>query len=258
MCLHDLFKQKALFLSYIWINLIFSFPLWFIAVYWMQFSVVYGRNLTFIFYIISVYLLIPNSKFISLLSLFDSHTFVFYVCVYFCFVNKFICNIFQIPCIIAIILYSFFSFWFPTLRMTISRSIHVTANDISHSFWWQLLLLLLSHFSRVWLSATPENPCPWDSPGKNTGVGCHFLLQCMKVKSESEVAQLCLILSNPMDCSLLGSSVHGIFQAEALEWGTTAFSIWWLSSSLLYLLHLLYSFICWWSLSLLLCLDFYK
>ena len=97
----------------------------------MQFSVVYGRNLTFIFYIISVYLLIPNSKFISLLSLFDSHTFVFYVCVYFCFVNKFICNIFQIPCIIAIILYSSFSFWFPTLRMTISRSIHVTANDIS-------------------------------------------------------------------------------------------------------------------------------
>ena len=57
-------------------------------------------------------------------------------------------------------------------------------------------------------------PCPWDSPGKNTGVGCHFLLQCMKVKSESEVAQSCLILSDPMDCSLPGSSVHGIFQAK--------------------------------------------
>ena len=60
---------------------------------------------------------------------------------------------------------------------------------------------------------------PWDSPGKNTGVGCHFLLQCMKVKSESEVAQLCPTLSDPMDCSLTGSSVHGIFQARVLEWG---------------------------------------
>ena len=59
--------------------------------------------------------------------------------------------------------------------------------------------------------------CPWDSPGKNTGVGCHFLLQCMKVKSESEVAQSCLTLSNLMDCSPPGSSVHGIFQARVLE-----------------------------------------
>ena len=67
-------------------------------------------------------------------------------------------------------------------------------------------------------------PCPWDSPGKNTGVGCHFLLQCMKVKSESEVAQLCPTLSDPMDCSLPGSSVHGIFQARVLEWGAIAFS----------------------------------
>ena len=64
-------------------------------------------------------------------------------------------------------------------------------------------------------------PCPWDSPSKNTGVGCHLLLQCMKVKNESEVAQSCLILSDPMDCSLPGSSVHGIFQARALEWGVT-------------------------------------
>ena len=53
---------------------------------------------------------------------------------------------------------------------------------------------------------------------KNTGVGCHFLLQCMKVKSESEVSQLCLTPSNPMDCSLPGSSIHGIFQARVLEW----------------------------------------
>ena len=65
---------------------------------------------------------------------------------------------------------------------------------------------------------------PWDSPGKNTGVGCHFLLQCMKVKSEIEVAQPCLTLRDPMDCSLPGSSVHGIFQARVLEWGAIAFS----------------------------------
>ena len=65
---------------------------------------------------------------------------------------------------------------------------------------------------------------PWDSPGKNTGVGCHFLLQCMKVKSESEVAQSCPTLSDPMDCSLPGSSFHGIFQARVLEWGAIAFS----------------------------------
>ena len=64
---------------------------------------------------------------------------------------------------------------------------------------------------------------PWDSQGKNTGVGCHFLLQCMTVKSESEVPQSCLTLSDPMDCSLPGSSVHGIFQATVLEWGAIAF-----------------------------------
>ena len=67
-------------------------------------------------------------------------------------------------------------------------------------------------------------PCPWDSPGKNTGVGCHFLLQCMKVKSEQEVAHSCLDSSDPMDCSLPGSSVHGIFQAKVLEWGAIAYS----------------------------------
>ena len=67
-------------------------------------------------------------------------------------------------------------------------------------------------------------PRPWDSPGKNTGVGCHFLLQCMKEKSESEVAQSCLTLSDPMDCSLPGSSVHGIFQARVLECVASAFS----------------------------------
>ena len=76
-------------------------------------------------------------------------------------------------------------------------------------------------------------PWPWDSPGKNTGVDCHFLLQCMKVKSESEVAQSCPTLSYPMDCSLPGSSIHGIFQARVLESGAIAFSyltliaFWW-------------------------------
>ena len=67
-------------------------------------------------------------------------------------------------------------------------------------------------------------PHPWDSPGKNTGVGCHFLLQCMKVKSESELTQLCPTLSDPMYCSPPGSSAHGIFQARVLEWVAIAFS----------------------------------
>ena len=92
-----------------------------------------------------------------------------------------------------------------------------------------LLLLLLSCFSRVRLCVTLQTaahqaPCPWDSPGKNTGVGCHFLLQCMKVKSESEVVQSCPTLSDPMDCSPPGSSIHGILQARALEWAPIAFS----------------------------------
>ena len=69
-------------------------------------------------------------------------------------------------------------------------------------------------------------PRPWDSPGKNTGVGCHFLLQCMKVNSESEVAQSCPTLSDPMDCSPPGSPVRGICQARVLEWGAIAFSTW--------------------------------
>ena len=88
---------------------------------------------------------------------------------------------------------------------------------------WLLLLLLLSRFSHVRLCVTPQTAAtrlhrPWDSPGKNTGVGCHFLLQCMKVKSESEVAQSCLTLCDLMDYSLPSSSVHRIFQARVLEW----------------------------------------
>ena len=107
-----------------------------------------------------------------------------------------------------------------------------------------LLLLLLSRFScdSVWPHGLQPTrlPHPWDFPGKNTGVGCHFLLQCMKVESESEVAQSCPTLSDPMDCSLPGSSIHGIFQATVLEWGAIAFSfvmqnvllfLWWLFCS---------------------------
>ena len=92
-----------------------------------------------------------------------------------------------------------------------------------------LLLLLLSHFSRS-DSVQPHRrqptrlPHPWDSLGKKTGVGCHFLLQCMKVKSESEVAQSCLTLSDPMDRSPPGSSIHGSFQARVLEYDAIAFS----------------------------------
>ena len=92
-----------------------------------------------------------------------------------------------------------------------------------------VLQLLLSHFSCVRLCATHKQqptrlPHPWDSPGKNTGVGCHFLLQFMKVKSESEVAQSCPTPSDPMDCSPPGSSTHGICQARVLEWGAITFS----------------------------------
>ena len=71
---------------------------------------------------------------------------------------------------------------------------------------------------------SPPGSRPWDSPGKNTGVGCHFLLQCIKMKSDREVAQLCPTLSDPMDCGLPGSSIHRIFQTRVLEWGAIAFS----------------------------------
>ena len=63
-----------------------------------------------------------------------------------------------------------------------------------------------------------------EGPDKNTGVGCHFLLQCMKVKSESEVTQSCPTLGDPMDCSLPGFSVHGILQTRTLEWVAISFS----------------------------------
>ena len=94
-----------------------------------------------------------------------------------------------------------------------------------------MLLLLLSRFSRVLLCVTPEMAAHQAPPSLGfsrqehlPGVGCHFLLQCTKVKSESEVAQSCPTLRDPTDCSPPGSSVHGIFQARVLEWGAIAFS----------------------------------
>ena len=92
------------------------------------------------------------------------------------------------------------------------------------------VLLLLLFTSVVSDSVRPHRrqptrlPRPWDSPCKNTGGGCHFLLQCMKVKRESEVAQSYPTLSNPMDCGPPGSPVHGILQARVLKWGAIAFS----------------------------------
>ena len=87
-----------------------------------------------------------------------------------------------------------------------------------------LVTLVVSDSVRPHRRQPTRLPLSWDSPGKNTGVGCHFLLQCMKVKSESKVNQSCPTLSEPMDCSLPGSSIHGIFQARVLEWVAVAFS----------------------------------
>ena len=133
-----------------------------------------------------------------------------------------------------ILLWPFALLWFvllsvtPTFRVDLSYPCQLYLY-LSCSVILLLLLLLLSRFSRVQPCATHRRqptrlPCPWDSPGKNTGVGCHFLLQCMKVKNESEVAQSCPTLSDPIDCSPPDSSIHGIFQAWVLEWGAIAFS----------------------------------
>ena len=94
---------------------------------------------------------------------------------------------------------------------------------------YSLLLLLLSHFSRVQLYATPQTaahqaPLSLGFSRQNTGVGCQFLLQCMKVKSESEVTQSCPILHHPMDCSPPAFSAHGTSQARVLEWVAIASS----------------------------------
>ena len=108
----------------------------------------------------------------------------------------------------------------PILPLKGSTCLQGTANTSSFfscCYCWVTLVVSNSVWPHRWQPT--RLPRPWDSPGKNTGVGCHFLLQCMKVKSQSEVAQLCPTLSDPMDCSLPGSSVHGIFQAGVLEWG---------------------------------------
>ena len=91
--------------------------------------------------------------------------------------------------------------------------------DQSRVFTGRYVTLVMSDSVRPHRRQPTRLPCPWDSPGKNTGVGCHFLPQCMKVKSESEVTQSCPTLRDLMDYSLPGSSIHGIFQARVLEWG---------------------------------------
>ena len=97
----------------------------------------------------------------------------------------------------------------------------ITASIIFQLLYLNILLSSIRNFDSVFVLYHP-----WDSPGKNTGVGCHFLLQCMKVKSESEVAQSVVSdSSDPMECSPPGSSIHGTFQAKVLEWGAIAFSV---------------------------------
>ena len=105
--------------------------------------------------------------------------------------------------------------------MTSSRSKCQCAASCCCCCW---VALVVSDSVRPHRRQPTRLPHPWDSPGKNTGVGCHFLLRCRKVKSESEVTQSCPTLSDPMDRSLPGSYVHGIFQAGVLEWGAIAFS----------------------------------
>ena len=112
--------------------------------------------------------------------------------------------------------------------VALDKSLNFSGSQFLHLL--NILLLLLSHFSRVRLCVTPQTAAHQAPPSlgfsrQEHGVGCHFLLQCMKVKSESEVAQSCPTLHNPMDCSSPGSSVHGIFQARVLEWGAIAFSL---------------------------------
>ena len=102
------------------------------------------------------------------------------------------------------------------------KELDMTKHTHTHTHTLNLLPVSDSVWPHRWQPT--RLPRPWDSPGKNTRVGCHFLLQCMKVKRESEVAQSRPTLSDPMDCSLPGSSVHGIFQARVLEWGAIAFS----------------------------------
>ena len=108
--------------------------------------------------------------------------------------------------------------------------VHIIIHTNTHTLLWisfnaaAAAAAVVSNSVRSQRRQPTRLPRPWDSAGKSTGVGCHFLLQCMKVKSESEVTQSCPTLCDPMDCSLPGSSVHGIFQARVLEWGAITFS----------------------------------
>ena len=109
-----------------------------------------------------------------------------------------------------------------------SETSQILYSDIFLKMFYMLMLaaklLQSSPTARPHRRQPTRLPCPWDSPGKNTGVGCHFLLQCLKVKNQTEVTQSCPTPCDPMDCSPPGSSVHGIFQARVLEWGAIAFS----------------------------------
>ena len=104
-----------------------------------------------------------------------------------------------------------------------ARTLEWVAISFSNAWKWKVKVKSLSRVRPHGLQPT-RLLHPWDFPGKSTGVGCHFLLQCMIVKSEREVTQSCPTLSDPMDCSLPGSSIHGIFQARVLEWGAIVFS----------------------------------
>ena len=116
--------------------------------------------------------------------------------------------------------------WLSVIISFCHQFLSICKNKTEHETWRcqcvQFLPIFVLHSTPD--SGWPRFKSPWDSPGKNTEVGCHCLLQCMKVKSESEVTQSCPTLSDPMDCSLPGSSVHGICQARVLEWGAIAFS----------------------------------
>ena len=112
--------------------------------------------------------------------------------------------------------------WAPSGSRTQQLETYIVLKGVSAAAAAKSLLSCLTLCDPI--DSIPRGSRPWDSPGKNTGVGCHFLLQCMKVRSESEVAQSCPTLSDPMDWSPPGSSVHGIFQARVLEWGAIAFS----------------------------------
>ena len=129
--------------------------------------------------------------------------------------------------------------WSLESRCWINRENH-NINSQADKFSMRLAAAAAAKLLQLCLTVQPHRrqpsrlARPWDSPGKNTGVGFQFLLQCMKVKSESEVTQSCPTLSDPMDCSLSGSSIHGIFQARVLEWDAIVFSTMWLDQAIIH------------------------